>query len=58
MNILIIDTGCANLASLHLETTGRNDHHKTESLYKAFGRCLRQALRIEDDRLPSSKGTL
>ena len=45
-------------ATLHLETTGRNDHHKTESLYKAFGRCLRQALRIEDDRLPSSKGTL
>ena len=45
-------------ATLHLTAGGRNDHHKTESLYKAFGRCLRQALRIEDDRLPSSKGVL
>ena len=45
-------------ATLHLTAGGRNDHHKAESLYKAFGRCLRQALRIEDDRLPSSKGVL
>jgi imidazoleglycerol-phosphate dehydratase len=40
---------------------GRNDHHKIEALFKAFGRALDAATRI-DERLggavPSTKGTL
>ena len=44
--------------TLHMKAKGRNDHHKIESLFKAFGRTLRQAIRIEDSELPSSKGVL
>ena len=40
---------------------GHNDHHKAEALFKAFGRALDSATRI-DERLggavPSTKGTL
>ena len=45
-------------ASIHVEVEGGNDHHKTEACYKALGRALRQATRIEGDALPSTKGML
>lgn len=44
--------------SLHLKVTGDNDHHKAESLFKAFGQALRQAILVSQDYIISSKGTL
>ncbi len=45
-------------ATLQLKVIGDNDHHKVEALFKVLGRTLRQAIKIESDNLPSSKGVL
>ena len=45
-------------AAIHVSVTGENDHHKTEACFKAFGRALRQAVRIEGEGVPSTKGVL
>ena len=37
---------------------GRNVHHIIEAGFKGLARCLRDAVRIEDDRVPSTKETL
>ena len=47
--------------NLHAEVFyGRNDHHKAEALFKAFGRALATAVSIDPKRqgIPSTKGTL
>jgi imidazoleglycerol-phosphate dehydratase len=48
--------------NLHTQIVyGRDDHHKAEALFKAFGRALDQAVRLDERRLggvPSSKGIL
>lgn len=48
----------AMMATIHLSVKGKNTHHQVEGLFKAFGRTLRQAIRIEGNQLPSSKGVL
>jgi histidinol-phosphate aminotransferase len=45
-------------AAIHVKVEGENDHHKTEACFKAFGRALRDAIRLEGDALPSTKGVL
>ena len=37
---------------------GSNDHHKIESLFKGFAHCFCEAIKITDDIIPSSKGSL
>ncbi len=37
---------------------GRNTHHIIESSFKSVARALRDAVRIEDSQLPSTKGLL
>ena len=44
--------------TLNLNTTGDNDHHRAESLFKAFARALRAAVRVDGNQLPTSKGVL
>lgn len=45
-------------ATVHVSVSGENDHHKTEACFKALGRALRSAIRIEGAELPSTKGVI
>ena len=45
-------------AALHVKVDGDNNHHMIEACFKAVGRTLRQAIRIEGSDLPSTKGML
>ena len=45
--------------TLHLKKMyGANDHHVTEALYKAAGKCIGDALHIVSDEIMSTKGSL
>lgn len=45
--------------TLHVRVIyGENDHHKVEAIFKAFGRALGEAIEIQGQELPSSKGVL
>jgi imidazoleglycerol-phosphate dehydratase/histidinol-phosphatase len=48
-------------ANLHIQVSGRNDHHKIEAMFKATARALGQAIILNErllDVLPSTKGML
>ena len=45
-------------ATLHVSVKGSNTHHMVEACFKAVGRALRQAIHLEGDELPSTKGVL
>ena len=45
--------------TLHVELVrGRNVHHIIEATFKGVARCLRDAVRVEHDRIPSTKEAL
>lgn len=44
--------------NIHASVRGSNDHHKAEALFKALAMALRDAVRIEHDMIPSTKGRL
>ncbi|HKU13127.1 MAG TPA: imidazoleglycerol-phosphate dehydratase HisB [Steroidobacteraceae bacterium] len=45
-------------AAINIRVSGDNTHHMIEACFKGVGRTLRQAIRITDTQLPSTKGTL
>ena len=45
--------------SVHIDVVrGRNYHHIVEAIFKCFARCLREAVEVEGDSVPSTKGLL
>ncbi len=45
--------------TLHVsKRAGRNTHHVVEATFKGVARCLRDAVRVEGDAIPSTKGSL
>jgi imidazoleglycerol-phosphate dehydratase/histidinol-phosphatase len=48
-------------ANIYIRAKGKNDHHKIESIFKAFAKALNEACRLDErneGRLPSTKGVL
>ena len=46
--------------NLNIKAEGENEHHKLEGIFKAFAKCLKQAISYDFSlqTIPSSKGTL
>ncbi|SEH84872.1 bifunctional histidinol-phosphatase/imidazoleglycerol-phosphate dehydratase HisB [Epilithonimonas hominis] len=47
-------------ANLNIKAEGDNEHHKIESIFKAFAKCLKSAVKRDSENmiLPSTKGML
>ena len=45
-------------AAVHLKVTGENSHHMVEGMFKAFAKAFNQAISINGDAIPSTKGML
>jgi len=50
----------ASKSTIHIDASGKNEHHKIEAVFKAFARALKMAIRKDEwsDQLPSSKGSI
>jgi imidazoleglycerol-phosphate dehydratase len=44
--------------ALHVQASGRDEHHVAEAAFKAVGRALRAAVRVESSGVPSTKGVV
>ena len=45
--------------TMHIEATGENEHHKIEAIFKAWARCIKQALAGDGEgMIPSTKGQI
>ena len=44
--------------NLNVKAEGENEHHKIESIFKAFARAVKMAKKVVGDKLPSTKGVL
>jgi imidazoleglycerol-phosphate dehydratase len=44
--------------NINAKVEGANDHHKVESLFKGFAKALKEAVKIEHDKIPSTKGVI
>ena len=47
-----MEAGC----TVHVESTGADDHHVAEAAFKALGQALRQAVAAGDGGIRSTKG--
>ena len=50
----------ASSAKLNIYGTAEwaNDHHKAEAVFKAFAKSVKEAIKVEHDQIPSTKGVL
>jgi len=50
----------ASKCNLNIKAEGTNEHHKIETIFKAFARAIKQAVRIDTSnmKIPSTKGIL
>jgi imidazoleglycerol-phosphate dehydratase/histidinol-phosphatase len=44
--------------NLNVKAEGTNEHHKIESIFKAFAKSIKMAVKKEGNELPSTKGVL
>lgn len=51
---------CRNLgATVHFKKlSGDNAHHIIEAMFKGLARCMREAVAVDGDEIPSTKGTI
>jgi imidazoleglycerol-phosphate dehydratase/histidinol-phosphatase len=45
-------------SNLNIKAKSTNEHHKIESIFKAFAKAIKMAVQIEGSELPSTKGVL
>jgi imidazoleglycerol-phosphate dehydratase/histidinol-phosphatase len=44
--------------NLNIQAEGTNEHHKIESIFKAFAKAIKMGVKKEGNQLPTTKGTL